>query len=413
MKAKLTDTLLQKRKAPDTGRDEIFDTQVQGFGIRIGQRERAFFFIRRVNGEKARFSLGQYPGVSLARARAEALEILNQIKIGEDPREDIKQRKQIIIGNAENTFGRLAERFLNEYATGKKKPLRAQTVKGYKWALTGEPAVAWKKRTLASITDRDIIKVIDAFEAKKQFASARLLRAYLHRFFRWAVEKRMIDKNPASNIPLASDPSDFKRERILSTTELRKVLETADKLENPAKTFINMLAITGQRRGETALIKWSELDLDGDIPKWSIPAENAKNRLAHDVALPTQVVTNLRALPRLGDYVFTTDGKTPISGFSKLKAKLDAGLIDCSLAHWTLHDLRRSCATGMADLGIGPHIIEAILNHVSGAKSGVAGLYNRSKYDDERRSALAAWAKHVSKEEPACNVVRIGALAAS
>ena len=396
MRAKLTDTFLQKRKAPETGREEIFDTQVQGFGIRIGQRERAFFYIRRVKGGKMRFSLGQYPAITLARARAEALDILNQIKIGQDPRQSIKQRKQIITDDTDNIFGKLAARFLNEYATGKKRPLRPQTVKGYKWALTGEPTLAWTKRALASIIDSDIIKVIDAFEAKKQFASARLLRAYLHRFFRWAVEKRLIDKNPASNIPLASAPSDFKRERVLNTTELRKVLEVANKLEDPARTFVNMLVLTGQRRGETALMKWADLDLDGNVPKWSIPAENAKNRLAHDVALPAQAMKSLRAMSRLGDYVFTTDGKTPMSGFSKIKAKLDAGLADSGLAHWTFHDLRRSAATGMADLGIPPHVIESILNHVSGVKAGVAGVYNRSRYDDERGSALATWARHVT-----------------
>ena len=395
MKAKLTDTLLQKRKAPALGREEIFDTQVPGLGIRIGQREKAFFFIRRVKGRKARFSLGQYPAITLTNARAQALEILNQIKIGEDPRENVKLRKQIIIDEAENSFGKLAERFLKEYASGKKKPLRPQTIKGYKWALIGEPTKTWKRKALASITDREIIKAIDAYEAKKQFASARLLRAYLHRFFRWAVEKRLIDKNPASNIPLASAPSDFRRERVLTIVELRKVLEAADKLENPAKTFVNLLVLTGQRRGETALMKWSDLDLENGVPRWSIPAENAKNRLAHDVPLSAEAVTSLRSLSRLGDYVFTTDGKTPISGFSKIKVKLESVLLDSGLAHWTFHDLRRSAATGMANLGVSPHTIESILNHVSGLKAGVAGIYNKSKYDEERQRALAAWAAHI------------------
>jgi integrase len=142
-------------------------------------------------------------------------------------------------------------------------------------------------------------------------------------------------------------------------------------------------------------MKWSDLQLDGDIPTWLVPAENAKNHLAHDVPLPPEAILALMSLPRLGDYVFTTDGKTPISGFSKVKKKIDMLLAGSNMPHWTFHDLRRSCATGMADLGIGPHIIEAILNHVSGAKSGVAGLYNRSKYDVDRRQALLKWARHL------------------
>ncbi len=396
MKAKLTDALIQKRKAPTIGREEIFDTQVQGFGVRIGQRDRAFFFIRRVNGEKTRFSLGQYPAVTLTKARSQALDILNQIKKGENPREDARRRKQVVSDEAESTFGKIAARFLNEYAKGKKKPLRQQTVKGYTWALTGEPSTAWKTRTLASITDRDIIKIVDAYEAKKQFASARLFRAYLHRFFRWAVEKRLIDKNPASSIPLASTPSDFNRERVLTMTELGQVLDAADKLENPARAFLKLLIICGQRRGETSLMKWSDLQLDGNMPTWSIPAENAKNHLPHDVPLPHETIPILLSLPKLGEFVFTTDGKTPISGFSKVKVKIDRLLSDSKIPHWTFHDLRRSCATGMADLGISPHIIEAILNHVSGAKAGVAGVYNRSRYDAERRHALASWCSNLT-----------------
>lgn len=395
MKTKLTDALIQKRKAPSAGREEIFDTQVQGFGVRIGQRDRAFFFIRRVNGEKTRFSLGQYPAVTLTKARSQALDILNQIKKGEDPREVTRLRKQAASDEAKATFGKIAERFLTEYASGKKKPLRPQTVKGYRWALTGEPSTSWNKRPLATITDRDIIKVVDAYEAKKQFASARLFRAYVHRFFRWAVEKRMIDKNPASSIPLASAPSDFNRERVLTMTELGLVLDAADKLENPARAFLKLLVFCGQRRGETSLMKWSDLQLDGELPTWSIPAENAKNHIPHDVPLPHEAKTILLNLPKLGEFVFTTDGTTPISGFSTIKTKIDRLFASHNMPHWTFHDLRRSCATGMADLGIGPHIIEAILNHVSGAKSGVAGLYNRSKYDVDRRQALLKWARHL------------------
>lgn len=405
MKAKLTDALVQKFKAPDTGRMEIFDTQVQGFGVRIGQRDRAFFFIRRVNGEKTRFSLGQYPAITLTKARSQALDILNRIKNGEDPREQIRRSNEIAGQESENTFGKIADRFLKEYASGKKKPLRLQTVKGYRWALTGEPSALWKKRALATITDRDLIKVVDAYEAKEQFASARLFRAYVHRFFRWAVEKRLIDKNPASNIPLSSSPSDFKRQRVLSIQELRQILHAADKLANPARAFIKILVLTGQRRGETSRVKWSELTLDGITPAWKIPADNAKNHLAHDVPLAQEAVEILSDLPRLGEFVFTTRGNAGLSNYSKIKTRLDELIASESKANranrepvtgWRLHDLRRSAATGMADIGVGPHVIEAVLNHVSGAKSGVAGVYNHSHYDDERRRALTVWAKFVA-----------------
>ena len=358
--------------------------------------------------------------MSLNRARAEALDILDKIKRGQDPRVESRRRKEAATEEAENTFGRIAMRFIAEYAKGKKRPLRTRTVKGYEWALTGEPTTTWILKPLVSVSDRDIIKAVDRFEARKQFASARLLRAYLHRFFKWALEKRLVDKNPAANVALASTPSDFKRDRVLSLPELRYVTEMANQLDNPARAFLHILILCGQRRGETSLMKWNDLQLDGDKPLWNIPAENAKNRRAHDVPLSPEVVMILKKVPRMGaqatipadekaspksEFVFTTDGETPISGFSKIKAKLDSEieadrkakrLEDRTMAHWTTHDLRRSAATGMANLGIAPHIIEEILNHISGAKAGVAGIYNRSKYDEERRRALEAWAKLVT-----------------
>lgn len=412
MKAKLTDTLIQKRKAPEAGREEIFDTQVQGFGVRVGQRDRAFFFIRRVNGKKTRFSLGQYPAVTLSEARAEAHDILNRIKRGEDPREQTRLNKKLEDEQAENTFSKIAARFIAEYCEGKKTPLRARTIQGYRWALLGEPTTAWGSRPIASITARDVVKVIDKYEQQGKFGAARLFLTYSRKFLNWSIGKRLIDDNPVKGAALASEPGDFKRSRVLSITELRKVLEAVEKLDNPANAFVRTLLLCGQRRNETSLAKWSHLQLDGDAPVWSIPPENSKNNLAHNVPLPKEVVVLLKSLPNLGEFVFTSNGRTSISGFSKIKTKIDMLLADSSLPHWTFHDLRRSCATGMADLGIGPHIVEAILNHISGSKSGVAGLYNRSKYDEERRRALEAWVQHVAYGTTGNNVVSIAAVKA-
>ena len=193
------------------GREEIFDTQVQGFGVRIGQRHRAFFFIRRVNGEKMRFSLGQHPAVTLSKARAGALDILHRIENGEDPRDQARLRKQLDEEEAENTFARIGARFIVEYCEGKKKPLRARTIQGYRWALLGEPSAAWSSRPLTSITDRDVVKVIDKYEKQGKFGAARLFHTYLRKFFNWSAGKRLVDENPVKGVALASDAADFRR----------------------------------------------------------------------------------------------------------------------------------------------------------------------------------------------------------
>jgi integrase len=207
---------------------------------------------------------------------------------------------------------------------------------------------------------------------------------------------------------LASTPADFKREMALTIPELQALLEAAERLGEVWRGYVSMLILTGQRRTETALMKWSDLVLEGDKPVWKIPAANTKNRLAHEVPLSSESVAVLTALPRIGDYVFTTNGKTPISVFSKMKTGLDKAIkIDgVTLKPWRLHDLRRSTATGMAELGFPPHVVEMVLNHVSGEKAGVSGLYNRSRYEADCRRALAAWAKAVTAKDMG-NVVEL------
>src|SRR5436190_12303577 len=256
MRMKLTDAALKKYK-PKTARDEIFDREVKGFGVRVTDAGKTFFFVRRVRGDKVRFSLGQYPFTSLADARKQAFDIADKIKKGRDPRPDYSVRKR---AEAEpETFAHIAQRFIKEYARGKKTPLSDKTIKGYTWALQGDLTAKWAARPIAEVTDRDVIRAIDKLEADKRFASARLLRAYLSKFFSWAVSKRLIEKNPAQNAPLASTPADFKRERVLTIPELQAVLGAADGLGEAWRNYLWMLILTGQRRTETTLMKWSDI----------------------------------------------------------------------------------------------------------------------------------------------------------
>ena len=406
----LTDAALERYK-PKTSRDEIFDKQARGLGVRVTPGGKTFFVIRRVNGAKVRFSLGQYPAVTLASARKAAFDIIDKIKAGGDPREEYSIRRKAGEGDQPDTFAHVAGRFIGEYAEGKKRPLSEATIKGYRWALQGSLIEKWAAKPLADIADRDVIRVIDQLEAEGHFASARLFRAYQHKFWNWCIGKRLVRDNPARGVGLGSTPEDFKRERHLSIPDLQAVMAAADKLVNvnvkngnvrrtgePQRAIIWTLILTGQRKGETSLMKWSDLTLEGDQPVWKIPPENTKNSKAHEVPLSPEVIEVITRLPRMGEFVFTTDGHKPINGFSKLKVALDKALVEAgvTIEPWRLHDLRRSVATGLGELGFPPHVIEMTLNHVSGEKASVSGLYNRSKYLPDCRRALVAWAQAVT-----------------
>ncbi|MFZ5671731.1 MAG: tyrosine-type recombinase/integrase [Pseudomonadota bacterium] len=452
MRMKLTDAVLRKYR-PGTGRDEIFDDSLGGFGVRITAASKSFFFIRRINGEKVRFSLGKYPpaGVapsstgftSLADARRQAFDILDKIEKGGDPREEYAVRKQAKAEEQPDTFASAAKLFLEQYPKAKGKPLSEPTLKGYRWALgvpapaTSErtirkkkpnesPTMKWAARPVSQITAQDIGKILDRFEADGHLASARLFRAYLHKFFGWCAEPRrkLVPANPVSGITLDAKPQDFKRDRVLPISELQAVLKATDGLVKgleakggkkvtgeAQRAFIWTLVLLGQRREETSLMKWSDLMLEGDTPIWKIPAENTKNGRPHEVELSPEAVEIISKLPRLGDFVFTTGGAKPISGFSKIKNALDKGLAEAGakLEPWRLHDLRRSFSTGLGNLGFAPHVIEAAINHISGGKAGVSGLYNHSKYADDCRRAFAGWAKAVTVPEAAGNVVQLRA----
>jgi integrase len=172
--------------------------------------------------------------------------------------------------------------------------------------------------------------------------------------------------------------------------------------------------LTAQRRDEVGGMEWAEIDIARRL--WTIPREKAKNDRAHEVHLSALAVEIIEALPKIADhrFVFTTTGRAPVSGFSRSKEALDrwmGELAGAPIEPWILHDLRRTAATGMARLNIPPHVVDRVLNHVSGTIRGVAAVYNRHAYLDERRAALEAWSRHVEslvRPSPS-NVVELAA----
>ncbi len=208
------------------------------------------------------------------------------------------------------------------------------------------------------------------------------------------------------------------RDRVLSDEEIKAFWQATGDLGWPFKNVFRLLLLSGQRREEVGGARWRELDLDAGT--WTIAKERCKNGKAHLVDLSPEAV---RLLDPLGDaaaarraddaeFVFSTTGLTPVSGFSKAKARLDARMREIlgdKFREWRTHDLRRTAASGMAALGFQPHVIERVLNHVSGAQGGLVSVYQRHEYREERKRAILAWGAHVmqivSAEAPGSNVV--------
>jgi integrase len=187
--------------------------------------------------------------------------------------------------------------------------------------------------------------------------------------------------------------AETKRDRVLSDKELRTIWKANEDLGWPFSPAIKLLILTGARRGEIGDLRWSEIDQDAKAI--SLAGERTKNGEPHTIPLSNAALTLIKDLPRIAgsELVFTTNGKTPVSGWSKAKRQLDSAAD--KMPNWTVHDIRRTVATGLQKLGINLQTIEAVLGHTSGSRSGVVGVYQRHSFDAEKRAALEAWGKHV------------------
>jgi integrase len=200
---------------------------------------------------------------------------------------------------------------------------------------------------------------------------------------------------------------------VLDSAEIAALMTALDGESYPVKQLATVLLLTGARRTEVAEMRWSEVDLEART--WRLPAARAKNGREHTLPLPDKIVDLLRGLTRFEgiDYVFSFEGKRPVKSFCQWKARLDKAMtreLGKDVRAFTLHDLRRTCASGMAEIGIAPHVVEAVLNHKSGTVRGVAAVYNRYSYRAEMLAALTAWSRRVDEiasGEMASNVVAL------
>ncbi|WP_431300633.1 tyrosine-type recombinase/integrase [Tabrizicola sp. BL-A-41-H6] len=375
MKQKLTSRYIETVKAPGPKRLEVYDQLLPGFGVRVSTTGRKTWFCSaRTNGRTQRVKIGTYPAVGLADARERAQSILHDAQLGITPPEKCE------------TLGETIPMFIAIYAKPRNKGwLEQQRLLTQKW-------VPLFKSPLDEISRPDVVRVLDAIVASGTPGRANHALSALKKLMNWALDRGMIEVNPIAGLKPPTKPR--ARDRVLTDGELARLMDAAKREGYPFGTIAQVLLLTAQRRGEVSGMKWSSIDFETGV--WTIPRENAKNGLAHDVPLSVSVLDLLRSVPRFvgSDYVFTTTGKTPVSGYGRAKDRLDDAV---GTEGWWYHDLRRTAASGMARIGVSPHVIEKVLNHKSGIISGVAAIYNRYSYSLEKKSALEQWGEYIAK----------------
>ena len=284
----------------------------------------------------------------------------------------------------------VTSRFVAQHAKRKLKPATASEIERL---LEKEVVAPWRGRRLSQIGRADIHDLLDGIVARGSPVTANRTLAWLRRMCAWAIERGLIEVSPCAGI--RTPAAETSRDRVLSDDELKAVWQAADTLETPYNAFVKLLILTGARRSEVAGMTWSEIDTASRV--WTLPAARAKNATEYQIPLSDSAVQILQALPRIADsdLVFTLSGRVPIRGFHNVKTRVDA-LMPAGPS-WTLHDLRRTFASGCARLGIAIHVVEAALNHRSGSIRGIAAIYNRYSYDVEKCAAMAAWARHVEQ----------------
>jgi integrase len=246
----------------------------------------------------------------------------------------------------------------------------------------------WGNRSVHEIGKREVIKLVHEIGARGAPSAANKFLKVIKTFFRWCMGRAILDASPAQG--LSSPAREKARDRVLSDAELTSILAAARQTNGPYGAIVELLALTGQRREEVAQLTWEELELAKRT--WTIPASRTKNAKPHVVHLSKQSVAVLMRMPKLGRFVFSVSGAKPFQSFSQFKRALDTR---CGVPDWRLHDLRRTCVSGMARLGVPPHVADKVLNHQSGTISGVAAVYQRHEFLSERKAALDHWGAHV------------------
>jgi integrase len=391
----------------------IYDAQIPGFGIRVtdhctDDNKGAFVLITRFPGSSnpAPRRIGDYPAMSLAKAREIAREWREDIGQGIDPKvkeaDRLREEQRRRADTFAAVFGSYADDCLSTLRTGE----------AVKAAVRNHVFQHWGERPISQIRRADVNELIRALRKEAPIGANRVL-AYLKTFFGWAVDQELIEASPAFAVKRPT--KETRRDRVLTDSEIRAIWQACGELGAFGRAFKMMLA-TGQRRSEVGDMTWSEIDRAQGL--WTLTRERTKADRAHEIPLSELAMSIIEECPKLGNFVFSS-GRTsparagqassagPLVGWGKAKANLDKLALakaqaiatergedaPGAFAAWHLHDLRRSMATGLARLGVDRVVIAKVLNH---AESEVTAIYDRHRYDAEKRRALDLWGKRLA-----------------
>ena len=360
----------------------FFDHELKGFGLRVHQAadgtiRKSFIVQYRVGKQQRRQKIGDATKLNADQARKRATEMLAKVTLGHDPAAE----KEATRASTALTFKRAVEQYLEL----RKTDLRPSSLRIATLYLTGTYFSQMHAMPVSKVTRSHVSLAVDKIVASGASVTARQARAHLSAFFVWCLQRGHCDLNPT--IGSASPEVGPSRDRVLSGDELGAIWRACR--DDEFGKIVKLLMLTGCRRSEIGGLRWSEIDLDqGTL---TIPASRSKNHRALTLPLTPMMVEIIESVPRCID-------RDPLfgeraEGFTSFQhSRLDDG---CKA--WRLHDLRRSVATHMAEIGVQPHIIETILNHASGHKGGVAGIYNRAQYAKEVKTALLRWSEHIDE----------------
>jgi integrase len=402
--------LMRQDRRPEK-RKEVPDGKIGGLYLVLQPSGAASWALRyRAAGKPAKLTLGPYPALDLATARKRAQEAVGAVAGGRDPAADKRAAREARKAErADDTVRNVAEQFNRRYVATK---IGEGWGKEIDRMFRVEILPAIGDRRIGDVRKQDINRILDGLIDRGSPITANRCLAVMRKFFNWTTDDReIISVSPCRGVSAPAQESS--RDRVLSDKEIQFAWRAFESVGWPFGPIAKLLLLTGARRDEIAEARWSEINIAAK--NLTIAKERSKNGVAHEIPLSDAAIEIIAGLPHIGDrkdgFIFTTTSRTAVSGFSNAKAAIDEAVLKALRSdaasqgddpetvtvppHWTIHDLRRTVATNLQKLGVRLEVTEAVLNHVSGSRAGIVGIYQRHDWAAEKRQALNSWARRL------------------